>query len=43
MSLYKQPIGNGLQWVMKWDDYAKHGFKKELAWKEKHITRRGNA
>jgi hypothetical protein len=32
--LYKQPIGDGYQWVMKWEDYIKHGFKEELATKE---------
>lgn len=36
MATYRQPIGDGTQWVMKWEDYAQHGFKEELAWKEDH-------
>jgi hypothetical protein len=34
MAVYTQPIGDGTQWIMKWEDYIKHGFKEELAHKE---------
>lgn len=30
MAFYKQPIGDGNQWVMDYEDYIKHGFKEEL-------------
>ncbi len=36
MSLYKCPTGQGFQWVMKWEDYVKHGFDESKAWKEDH-------
>lgn len=34
MAFYIQPIGDGTQWVMKWEDYVIKGFDKEKAWKE---------
>jgi hypothetical protein len=36
MATYTQPTGDGMQWEMDWDEYAKNGFDEKKAKKVKN-------